>query len=83
MMTAREYAKNATAVLHHILDIPADDFDDDGTAAVIEQAIRDATRERDSRVGQQLEEAAGGGAAAFGAAAEFVTCSDLQLQGDR
>ncbi len=29
------------------------------------------------------EEAAGGGAAAFGAAAEFVTCSDLQLQGDR
>ncbi len=57
MMTAREYAKNATAVLHHILDIPADEFDDDGTAAVIEQAIRDATRERDSRVGQQLEEA--------------------------
>ncbi len=57
MMTSREYAKNATAVLHHILHIPADEFDDDGTAAVIEQAIRDATRERDSRVGQQLEEA--------------------------
>jgi PAS domain S-box-containing protein len=57
MMTATEYAKNATAVLHHILDIPAGKFDEDGTAAVIEQAIRDATRERDSRVGQQLEEA--------------------------
>ena len=57
MMTAREYAKNATAVLHHILHIPADEFDDDGAAAVIEQAIRDATRESDSRVGQQLKEA--------------------------
>lgn len=57
MMTAREYAKNATAVLHHILHIPADEFDNDGTAAVIEQAIRDATRDRDSRVGEQLKEA--------------------------
>ncbi|MBZ9604323.1 PAS domain-containing protein [Phyllobacterium sp. KW56] len=56
-MTAREYAKNATAVLHHILHIPADEFDNDGTAAVIEQAIRDATRDRDSRVGEQLKEA--------------------------
>ncbi|ATU92258.1 PAS domain-containing protein [Phyllobacterium zundukense] len=57
MMTAREYAKNATAVLHHILHIPADEFDNDGTAAVIEQAIRDATRDRDSRVGEILKEA--------------------------
>jgi len=57
MMTAREYAKNATAVLHHILHIPAGEFDNDGTAAVIEQAIRDATRDRDSRVGEQLKEA--------------------------
>lgn len=57
MMTAREYAKNATAVLHHILHIPADEFDNDGTAAVIEQAIRDATRDRDSWVGEQLKEA--------------------------
>ncbi len=57
MMTAREYAKNATAVLHHILHIPTDEFDNDGTAAVIEQAIRDATRDRDSWVGEQLKEA--------------------------
>jgi adenylate cyclase len=57
MMTAREYAKNATAVLHHILRIPVDEFDDAGTAAVIEQAIRDATRDRDGRVGEQLKEA--------------------------
>jgi adenylate cyclase len=57
MMTAREYAKNATAVLHHILHLPVDAFDDDGTAAVIEQAIRDATRDRDGRVGERLKEA--------------------------
>ena len=34
MMTAREYAKNATTVLHHILHIPADEFDDDPSDSV-------------------------------------------------
>jgi adenylate cyclase len=57
MMTAREYAKNATVALHHILRIPVDEFDDDGAAAIIEQTVRHATRERDSRVRQQLKEA--------------------------
>jgi adenylate cyclase len=57
MMTAREYAKNATVALHHILHIPADEFDDDGAAAIIEQTVRHATRERDSRVRQQLKKA--------------------------
>ena len=55
MVTAREYARNATAALHHILQLPADKFDGDGTAALIEKVIRDATRERDNRVGQQLK----------------------------
>ncbi|MEK1889826.1 MAG: PAS domain-containing protein [Phyllobacterium sp.] len=57
MVTAKQYAKNATAALHHILHLPAGEFDHDGTAAVIEQAIRDATRERGSRVDQQLKAA--------------------------
>ncbi|PSH56354.1 PAS domain-containing protein [Phyllobacterium sophorae] len=56
-MTAKEYAKNATAALLHILPIPLDEFDDDGTAAIIEQAIREATRERGRKVAQQLEAA--------------------------
>ena len=56
-MTAKEYARNATAALLHILPIPLDEFDDDGTAAIIEQAIREATRERGRKVAQQLEAA--------------------------
>jgi len=55
MMTTREYARNATATLHHILHIQPDEIDDDGTTAVIERAIKDATRERDGRVRQQLK----------------------------
>ncbi|SIT59385.1 putative Adenylate cyclase [Mesorhizobium prunaredense] len=57
MTTAREHARNATAALHHILHISPEAFDDDGTAAIIEQAIKGATRERDSRVRQQMEDA--------------------------
>jgi PAS domain S-box-containing protein len=52
-----EYAKDATAALHQILHISAHDFDAEGTAAVIDQAIRNATRERDTRARRQLKEA--------------------------
>ena len=40
MMTPSEHAKNATASLHKVLHISPDDFDAEGTAAVIEQVIR-------------------------------------------
>ena len=49
MMTPSEHAKNATASLHKVLQISADDFDAVGTAAVIEQVIRNATREQEAR----------------------------------
>ena len=83
MTTPNEYAKDATAALHHVLHISPADFDAEGATAVIEQAIRNATRERESRTRRQLSEVQGCGAGASGAIAEFVTCGDLQLQGDR
>lgn len=55
MMTPAEYARNATAALHQVLRIPPGDFDAEGTAAVIEQAIRHATRERGSEARRQLK----------------------------
>ena len=57
MTTPSEYAKNATAALHHVLHISPGDFDAEGTATVIERAIRNATRERDTRARRQLREA--------------------------
>ena len=57
MTTASEYAKGATTALHHVLHISPGDFDEEGTAAVIERAIRNATRERDARARRQLREA--------------------------
>jgi adenylate cyclase len=56
MPTPSEYAKNATAAVHQILQISPRDFDADGTAAVIDQAIRNATRERETRARRQLRE---------------------------
>jgi adenylate cyclase len=56
MTTAREYAKSATAALHAVLQVPADGLDDEETTSVIEQVIRNATRERESRARQQLKE---------------------------
>ena len=55
MMTPSEYARNATATLHRVLHVPPDHFDAEGTAAVIEQAIRNATRERETRARRQLK----------------------------
>src|SRR3984957_9205422 len=57
MTTSSEHAKNATAALHQVLHVSPGDFDVEGGAAVIDQAIRNATRERDIRAGQQLREA--------------------------
>ena len=57
MTTSSEHAKNATAALHQVLHISPGDFDVEGTTAVIDQAIRNATRERDIRASQQLTEA--------------------------
>ena len=57
MTTPSEYAKNATAALHSVLQISPDQFDVEGAAAVIEDTIRNATRERESRARRQLKEA--------------------------
>ena len=56
MATPSEYAKNATAALHQILRVSPDDFDAEGTAAVIDQAIRNATRERETRARRRVKE---------------------------
>ena len=60
MTTPSEYARNATAALHRVLHISPDHFDGDGTAAVIEDIIRNATRERE-RSPPPVEGGEGGG----------------------
>jgi PAS domain S-box-containing protein len=57
MTTLAEHARNATATLHQILHISADDLDTEKTSAVIEQAIRNAAREREIRARRQVKEA--------------------------
>src|SRR5215472_2238974 len=57
MTTPSAYARDATAALHKVLQITPGDFDSDGAAAVIEKAIRHATREREGRSRRQLGEA--------------------------
>jgi adenylate cyclase len=57
MTTTSEYAKSATAALHQVLRISPGDFDAERAAAVIEQAISNATRERQTRVRRQLKAA--------------------------
>ena len=56
MTTPNEYATDAMAALHHVLRVAPTDFDTDGAIAVIEKAIRKATRERESRSRRQLSE---------------------------
>jgi adenylate cyclase len=53
MTTPSEYAKNATAALQ---EISPGDFDSASTAAVIEQAIRNAALERETKARLQLQE---------------------------
>jgi PAS domain S-box-containing protein len=43
--------------LHRVLHISPNDFDSEETAAVIERAIKNATRERENRARRQLKEA--------------------------
>src|SRR5262245_37719283 len=57
MTSTKEHARTATATLHKLLHISPDDFDDDGTATIIEQVIRNATRDRDAKARRQLKEA--------------------------
>jgi PAS domain S-box-containing protein len=56
MTTPREYAQNAVSALHQVLRIPGDGFDEAETAAVIERAIREATREREAKARRQLKQ---------------------------
>jgi hypothetical protein len=47
MRTPSEHAKNATGALHKLLQISPDYFDAEGTAAIIEEAIRPYTGDID------------------------------------
>ena len=55
-MTPSKYAKNAAAALQQVLHISPGDFNAEGATTVIEQAIRNATGERDTRVHRELRE---------------------------
>ena len=55
-MTPSKYAKNAVAALQQVLHISPSDFNANGATTVIEQAIRNATSERDTRVHRELRE---------------------------
>ena len=57
MSTPTEYATDAASTLHQILRASSRDFDAESAAAVIEQAIRNATRERETMARRQLQEA--------------------------
>jgi adenylate cyclase len=56
MTTPSEYAQNATAALHKVLGIAPGDFDAKGTAIVIKRAIKNATRERQTRAQAAAQE---------------------------
>src|SRR6476660_6599915 len=56
MTTPSEYATDAASTLHKILRTSPRGFDAEGAAAVIEQAIRNATHERESNARRQLTE---------------------------
>jgi adenylate cyclase len=55
MIAPSEYAKNATVALHEVLGISLGNFDADSATAVIDRAIRNATRERQAKARQQLK----------------------------
>jgi PAS domain S-box-containing protein len=56
MMTPRENVRQATAALYNVLRIQPGDPDAESTAAIIEEAIRNATRERGRQSRAQLRE---------------------------
>ena len=55
-MTLSEYARNATAALQHVLQISPGEFDAEGAASIIEQAIRKAAGEREIGANRELRE---------------------------
>jgi len=56
MTAVNEHAKNATAALNKVLHIAPGDFDAEGVAAIIEEAIGNANREHDRKARRQLGE---------------------------
>ena len=56
-MTPSEYAKNATAALQQVLQISPGEFNAEGAASIIEQAIRKAAGERETGANRELREA--------------------------
>lgn len=54
MRSAREHAEHAAAALAQVLELPADSLE--GATAVIEQAVRAATREREAETRRRLKE---------------------------
>jgi adenylate cyclase len=57
MTAPSEYAKNAMVALHEVLGISLGNFDTNDAAAIIDRAIRNATRERQAKARQQLKRA--------------------------
>ena len=55
-MTPSEYAKKATATLQKVLQISPGEFNAEGAAAVIEQAIRNATGGQETMAHRELRE---------------------------
>jgi PAS domain S-box-containing protein len=56
MTAPSEHARNATAALQQLLHIAPGEFNVEGATAVIEQAIRNATGERETRARRELSE---------------------------
>lgn len=56
MITVSDHAKEAASALKQLCRVSPPQFDADGIAAVIEQAIRNATRERDTVVHARLSQ---------------------------
>ena len=57
MTTLKERARVAAATLHSTLQSAPDNYDADQTAAIVEQALKNAAREHDSLARQRLREA--------------------------
>ena len=57
MTTAMDYARDAVELLPRVLDVPADGFDKEAAAAVIERTVRKALRERSRKASRQVKDA--------------------------
>ena len=79
-MTPSEYAKNAVEALQQVLHISPSDFNANGATTVIEQAIRNATGERDTRVHRELREVQAAAQERLARLLAVARC-DLQLRG--